>query len=456
MQIRNRLTYLFILVVAIILSLSSISIYFFSADYRRDDFYTRLLNKGTNIAKLLIEVEEVDANLLRKIEFDNPVNLPEEKIIIFNYQNEKLYSSDDEDLLGITPEMLDEIRLNEEIRFSKGQYEVLGFLFSDQYDRFVVFAAAVDIYGLKKLKNLQIVLLVVFGMSIVLVFISGWVFSGRVLKPISRVIEQVNDITITSLNLRVEEGNGKDEIAQLANTFNKMLDRLETAFKVQKNFIANASHELRTPLTAITGQLEVTLLKSRSNEEYLQSIQSALEDMKNLNNISNRLLLLAQTSSESQEVELKPLRIDDIVWQVRSELIKRNTTYQVDVSLDADLDDESQLTILGNEQLLKTAIINLMDNGCKYSPTHRVAISIEKDGDLLLLRFNDQGIGIDSNELKHVFEPFYRSKRAITYKGHGIGLSLVDRIIQLHKGRIEVESVLGQGTTFTIFFDSGE
>ena len=454
MQIRTRLTYQFITIVAFMLFLSSLAIYFFSADYRKDNFHSRLANKASNTAKLLIEVEEVDADLLKKIEKDNPVSLPNEKIIIYNYQNEIIYSSDEKHILNIPVRLLDKIRLDGEIQFRQGDHEILGFLFADQYDRFVVVAAATDIYGLKKLQNLRMILLVVFGISIMLAFIAGWIFSGKALKPISKVVEQVDNITITSLNLRVDEGNGKDEIARLAHTFNKMLDRLETSFKMQKNFIANASHELRTPLTAITGQLEVVSMNERDNSEYKETIHSVLEDMKNLNHVSNKLLLLAQASSETAEADFQPLRIDDIAWQARTELIKRNKGYTINVAFKDDLDDDRKLTVKGNEQLLKTAILNLMDNGCKYSGNHQVNVHIDAGDKQVILEFKDNGIGIAEEDLKHIFEPFHRGRNAITIKGHGIGLSLVERIIKLHGGIITVSSVINQGTIFTISLPS--
>ncbi len=108
------------------------------------------------------------------------------------------------------------------------------------------------------------------------------VFSGRALKPMSDVVGRVEEISISSLNLRVPEGNGADEIGRLARTFNNMLERLETSFSMQKNFIANASHELRTPLTSINGQLEVLMLKERSPEEYRTAVVSVMEDIKTL------------------------------------------------------------------------------------------------------------------------------------------------------------------------------
>ncbi|WP_417609368.1 sensor histidine kinase [Owenweeksia hongkongensis] len=450
MQIRKKLTYRFIAIVAFILFFSSLAIYISSADYRRDDFYNRLLNKARNTAKLLIEVEEVDAKLLQRMEQDNPSSLPEEKIVIFNYKNQRIFNTGEKGVLKISQELIDQIRLEEEVRYEENGYEVVGFMFADTYDRFVVIAAGKDIYGLSKLRNLRNILLFVFAISIIIVSISGWLFAGQALHPISKLVERVNNISITSLNLRLDEGKNQDEISQLAHTFNQMLERLEKAFKMQKNFIANASHELRTPLTAITGQLEVVLMKKRNEEEYRNTMASVLDDMKSLNHTSNRLLLLAQASSETSQVDIKPVRVDDLLWQVQQELTKRNTDYFIEIGFSETMEDEAQLTVIGNEQLLKTAISNLAENGCKYSDDHKMEIFVLPKSKHLHILFKDHGIGIAKEELKHIFEPFHRGTNALGYKGHGIGLSLVDRIVHLHNGKIDITSTLGQGTTFTL------
>lgn len=450
MQIRQKLTYQFVAIVAVILFLSSILVYLLSSNYREEDFYNRLLNKATITAKLLIKVEEIDGNLLKKIEKDSPINLPKEKIIIFNNNDEVIYNSNEYLDSNIHKSVIKKVRLQKELRYEKDGYELLGFLFTDNSDQFVVIVGAVDIHGLSKLQNLRIVMLVVFGISIVLIFISGWFYAGRAMHPILNVIDKVKEISITSLNLRIEEGNGQDEIAKLASTFNNMLSRLESAFKMQKNFIANASHEMRTPLTSISGQLEVVLMNERSNDEYKEVITSVLEDMKNLNTISNRLLLLAQASSETAETTFAKIRVDDLIWQSRSELTKRNKNYIIDTLFDSPLSDENKLTVLGNEQLVKTAIINLIDNGCKYSDNNKVTVKVKSNKKYLVLQFIDEGIGIEEEDKKHIFEPFHRGKNAIAIKGHGIGLSLVDRIISLHHGVLEYDSVLNKGTTFTI------
>jgi signal transduction histidine kinase len=450
MKIRNQITLRFILIVAIIIFSASVLIYVFSADYREDEFYSRLRNKANNTTKLLIEVDEIGIDLLTRLENDNPISLPNERIIIFDLAYKVLFSTDHTKTIDYDSALLARILQDEEIRFRKGDFEVLGFVFPRGDDRFVVLAAATDVYGIRKLSNLRNILMGVFALSILGVSISGWFFSGKALQPISGVVKQVDDITISSLNLRVDTGNGKDEIAQLAMTFNRMLERLEKSFSMQKTFIANASHEFRTPLTAITGQLEVTLLNKRSADDYERVIHSVLDDIRHLNALSNRLLMLAHTNSDEPMVRLVPLRVDELVWQVREELLRHNPVYIIQIDIDYQFDDEMKLTIHGDEQLLKALLANLMDNGCKYSPDKTVSVLIRPTAGGLLLKFEDHGIGIHPDDQKGIFEPFYRGRNTQGIKGHGIGLSMVYRIAALHRGTIRLQSTLGQGTVLTL------
>ncbi len=450
MEIRKKLLYQFIGIVALILLLSCLAIYFSFSRSRKEDFYDRLGSKAKMVSQMLIEIEEIDAELLKRIEKNNPVSLPDEKIIIYDYKDSIVYSTDTEKILEISPELIDEVRLNDEVRLKQKSYEILGQFYTDQYDRFVVFAAASDIFGIGKLKRLRIILLIVFLVSLIIVLASGRIFVQRSLKPISDIMAQVSAISEKNIDARISDGNGKDELAQLAQTFNKMLERLETAFKTQKNFIANASHELRTPLTVITGHLEVTLMKARENEEYRKTIVSVLDNIKNLNSISNRLLLLAQASSDFSDDDFDIIRIDDVIWKARNEILKIHDDFKININFGEKMDDESKLKVKGNELLLKTAVTNLIENGCKYSSNRTSDILFDSSDNMLILYFSDKGIGIPERELKMIFQPFYRATNSGGSRGHGIGLSLVEKIISLHKGEIRVNSEIMRGSNFII------
>ena len=451
MQIRTRLTIQFLAIGAAVLILASIAIYFFSSGHRKEDFYSRLENKATNTAMLLIQFDEVDLELLKRIEADNPISLPRERITIYDFRNQIIYSTDEGQVITVDEKLLDEIRLKGKVRLKQGDYEVLGFLFTEEFDRFVIIAAGVDVFGWRKIKNLRNILLGVISSSILVLLFSGWLYAGKALKPISRIVTQVDDITIANLATRLDQGNNKDEIARLAATFNNLLERLETAFASQKQFISNASHELRTPLTVITGQLEVVLLKKRKTADYERVIASVLDDMRKLNRTSNRLLILAQASAaQLADLNISPLRVDEIIWNTREQLIKRDGNYQIHFNLDPSIDEASKMIIQGDELLIRAMIINLMENGCKYSDDKKVMVNLAADSNNLILTFTDHGIGIHQEDLDSIFEPFRRGKNAAHIKGHGIGLSLVEKIINLHNGHIKVESAPDKGSVFTV------
>ncbi len=456
MEIRKKLTYQFLGIVAVILFFSLVAIYISFSQARKEEFYDRLGRKARLVAQMLIDIEEIDSELLTKIEKNNPVNLANERIVIFNFQDEKIYSTDEENLLSLSKERIQQVRMEEEIRFKQDNYEIVGQFYTGEFDRIVIFAAATDIFGFQKLQRLRTIMLIVFVISLVIVYFVGHVFAIKSLAPISTIVRQVNGIEVNNLNARLDEGNQKDEIAHLAKTFNKMLIRLEQAFKVQKNFIANASHELRTPLTVITGQIEVVLMKERTNHEYRETLTLVLEEIRNLNTLSNKLLLLAQTSVDKGDLNFSAIRIDDVLWKAQKEILTRDKNYAVDIFFGQGIDDENKMIVSGNEVLLKTAIINLMDNACKYSSSHHAEVFLNASDQTITMQFIDKGIGISENELKMIFQPFYRSKDVLNSSGHGVGLSLVDKIITLHNGTVSVTSQRGEGTTFTLYIPTSQ
>lgn len=452
MNIRTRLTIVFFCIVIVVLTAISISIYYFSANYREQDFYRRLQNRAINTAKVLTEIKEVNAELLQRMERNNPASLSNQYIVIYSHTNEELYNSEGAPVIAVDTTLLRRIWNEKEIRYREGNFEVLGFIFSDQRDRFLVVAAATDVYGIDALRNLRNIMIITFCASLILVSILGWLFAGRTLRPISRIVSEVSTISEENLSRRLDEGNKHDELGKLALTFNNMLARLQSAFTSQKNFIANASHEIKTPITVMTGQIEVSLLQDRDKDYYRQVLVSVLHSLKGLNKLTHQLLLLAHTSAEWSTKNLTILRIDDAIWEMKEELTKAFPEYQVDVNFDLLIDPES-LQIEGDEQLIKVALLNLMDNGCKYSDNKHVTVHIfSRQADRIMLSFTNDGQGIPPDQLDKIFEPFYRGINNKKTPGSGIGLSLVRRIIELHRGTIQVESVPHRSTHFTVQF----
>jgi signal transduction histidine kinase len=452
MNIRSRLTLTFTIIVGSIMLVFSGAIYYFSSLYRENEFYKRLIDKANTTAHFLLEVDEITPELLKIIDRNNLTSLFQEQVIIYNYQNKVIYDSDEDPVResSIPKELFNEIRLKGEIKSWEKDTQVVGVTFNRGDEQFVVVASAYDQFGYSKLHNLQLILIAGLVIALIIVAIAGKIYAGRAISPITEIVEQVDDITVSNLSQRVNAGNGKDEIAVLATTFNKMLKRLQEAFETQRIFVSNASHELRTPLTVITGEIDVALIKRRSQDEYEHILHSIRENIKSLNKLSNGLLDLAQVSLDLSHIHFSKVQIDDLLFETRALLLSKQPDYFINVEFQEDEEEMLPFTTNGDGSLLKTAFINLMENACKFSSDKQVRVALGASAENLLLHFSDNGIGIDAEDLQKIFEPFYRTERTKSIKGHGIGLSLTERIVLLHNGTLTVQSIVNKGTTFTI------
>lgn len=452
MQIRTRLTLQFALMAGGMLVIFSVMIYSLSANYRKQEFEDRLKEKAINTAKLLIEVKEIDDDLMRIIDSANYSSLENIEVVVYDYfKRRRIYSSGINSGMDFNEELISKIRNSGEYAFRQGDREAVGLLYTDGLRRFVVIASASDTYGLSKISNLILILVIGLLAAFVITFIVGLFFAREALKPISGLVTRVSSITATSLGQRLDEGNGSDEIAQLAITFNEMLDRIEKAFQIQKSFVSNASHELRTPLATITSQIEVTLIKDRTGEEYKEVLFSLLDDTRGLNSLANNLLEIARTEQDISALNFAPVRLDELLLLSQAEINAIHPDYIIETEITEESDNEDQeLTIMGNENLLKLIFINLIDNACKFSEGGVVKASLGFYPDHVQITIKDTGIGIESEELEHIFEPFYRATNASNHKGHGVGLSLIQKIVNLHRGNIKIESNKGEGTTVKV------
>ncbi|MBW6491794.1 MAG: HAMP domain-containing histidine kinase [Lentimicrobium sp.] len=452
MQIRTKLTLQFAMMAGSILFAFSILVYSLSANYRKQEFEERLKEKAINTAKLLIEVKEVDDDLMRIIDSANYSALADIEVVVFDYfKRSKIYTSGVNSGIEFSEQLLSEVINKGEYDFKTGEREAVGLLYTNGLRRFVVIASASDRYGLSKLNNLAIIMIIGLMASIVFTVITGLFFSRQALKPISGVVNRVSSISASSLSKRLDEGNGTDEIARLAITFNEMLDRIEKAFQIQKSFVSNASHELRTPLASITSQIEVALIMDRSSDEYKNVLASLLDDAKGLKILANNLLEIASAEQDISALKIAPVRLDELLLQTQAEINAVNPEYIIEAEINDHLEDDGrELTIEGNENLLKLIFVNLMDNACKFSDGGPVKASLSFLKNNVTISISDHGIGIDKEDLVLVFDPFYRAKNAVNHKGHGIGLSLIQKIVKLHKGQIRIDSQPGRGTTVQV------
>jgi len=268
-----------------------------------------------------------------------------------------------------------------------------------------------------------------------------------VLSPIVHILRNIRKINATNLSLRLKEKDGNDELSELSRMFNQMLERFENSFALQKNFISNASHELKNPLTAIMGETEIALSKPRTAGEYISALQKIETEADRLNELVRNLLSLAQADSDLSAMALEEISINELLAEIKDHFNK--TDYQGRIVLTLP---RLQAVITGNRNLLRVAIINLIDNACKFSGKQQVSVSLKTSKELIEIEISDTGSGIPDNELKNLFQPFFRASNALSEKGYGIGLSLAQRIIKLHNGDIAIGSELEKGTTVKVNF----
>lgn len=429
------------------------SVYYISANERVKTIKTRLTNRAITIGRLLSRRETFDPNLIRQFDSLTAVSMKEKLIQVYDSNEHELYRYSDVpgDNVSVDRKTLDNLKEgDEQIYFKNGNKEAVAYRYDDNNYKVFIISAANDQDGRLNLARLKTILLLGFIMGIVSALIIGFIFSQRLLHPIKKIANDVSDISVQNLTRRVSAGKVKDEWHSLANTFNQLLDKLQEGFELQRRFISNASHELSTPLTSISSQLEVILEKDRSSEEYRRVIQSVYHDVRHMGKLTQTLLEFARASGNKGGLDINLIRIDEILMHLPSELGKINSDYSVILSFHDMPEEEEKLLVFGNEALLLTAIRNIALNACKYSDNHEATISLKTNENRVDIEITDQGIGIPADEIENIFQPFYRASKDGEGRGFGLGLSMADRIIKLHKGSIKVHSVVGQGTTFAI------
>jgi two-component system, OmpR family, sensor kinase len=264
----------------------------------------------------------------------------------------------------------------------------------------------------------------------------------RPLEDIARAARQIT--RADDLSRRIPHAHRSDEVGEMARAFNQTLERLERLFQTQQRLLADVSHELRTPLTAIRGNIDLMQHFGEADPDSLAAMQSDIERMSRL---VGDLLLLARADSGAIPLDLKPVELDNVLFDVYRQ------AEQLAQSVEIKLSAVDQVSVWGDPDRLKQLVLNLVDNSLKYTPAGgKVTICLEKNSNWARITVSDTGIGIPPEHVPHIFDRFYRVDKARNrvQGGSGLGLSIARWIAQAHGGNISVTSEVGQGTVFTI------
>lgn len=450
MKIRTKLTLRYSIVTALILLLFSVIIYVAMEHRREKEFFNDLKKEAITRANLFLE-NKVDATTMHSIYINNQETLDEIQVAIYTEPFNLIYHDANEiDLIKETPELIQKIRSEKEYYFYLDHHQAVGLIYKNGNREYVVTAINFDGYGYGKMIYIRNLLIVMFITAILVLWVTGYILARGVLQPFSNIVRNVEGITASNLAVRLESPASPDEIGELAQTFNKMLGRLEQSFDSQRMFVSNVSHELRTPLAALVSELEISLFKERSAEQYRGIIERALEDSRKLVKLSGGMLDMARASYDAAQISLKNVRIDEVLLDARELVTRANEGYCVDMLFECESEDERMVTVVGNEYLLRTAFVNLMENNCKFSQNKTSIVRISFFEQKSIIRFSDTGVGICKADMERLFTPFYRGENRNYATGNGIGMTLVHKIIVIHEGSIQVNSHIGEGTVFTI------
>lgn len=443
MKIRQRLTLTLSFAVSIILIILSVIVYFFSKAFHENEFYGQLERRLFLTEKYFLERDKLSTGDSRSILEDFLQKLPNEQ--------EWVVQSIDALPAHLQKHLTQDIsqyKTGNYFHFKeKDNHGVAAKYHIDGHTHFVVVTAQ-DVFGQSKLRNLIRIMWTTIPIAILLIALIVWRMTSNALHPLEENIDHALQITASKMSARLKLPKQRDEIYDFVFIFNDLLSRLEKSFNAQKAFISNASHEIRNPLTVISGEAEVALASTRDIASYQASLKTILKAADRLNELTNHLLSIARMTEESKIISPEKISITRLFQGIKKEF--QLTSDNKQIKWPDMIKDYDQIFIEGSLLLLQSAFRNIIDNALKYSDDKPIGISLTVGSNRVQISITDQGMGIPEEELPFITAPLYRAKNARRFPGHGIGLPLVESIISIHGGSMDIVSQIDTGTTVTV------
>ncbi|HTF19983.1 MAG TPA: HAMP domain-containing sensor histidine kinase [Chryseolinea sp.] len=444
MKTHTKIALIFFCLVSAALILLSAGVYFLTNRYSLSDFYKRLEIRAVVMARTTLDHEAASIQVLQEVRQMHLERLPEEREHYFRITEGETFEAASNQL-GLPRSFFTRIVSEGEATYKSGNTCFAGVKYASRSGSYAVVVSADNYNNMMLLSNLRNFLLIGISVTSILTLLISLTYANKIFTPVKKITSQVREISSRSLHLRLDVVQ-TDEIGELQRTFNNMLDRLETSFATQNNFVSNASHELNTPLTAIIGQAEVTLSKDRAPVEYVEALKIILSKAERLHEITRSLLYLAQTGFTDKLEANESLRADELLWEVKGMTDRMVPANKVQINLSMMPENPEWLRVKGNNKLLQIALSNVVNNAIKYSNNQVVIMSIGTSENEVIVVVKDLGIGIPESEIDFIYDPFFRAANTAAYDGYGIGLPLTRNILRLHHGSIRVSSKVNAGT----------
>ncbi|AYQ30875.1 HAMP domain-containing sensor histidine kinase [Runella sp. SP2] len=447
MRIKQRITIAFGLLVATILFLFSIFIYQAYETNRRSLMKTRLQRRALAIQSYFKNRNEFWQS--------SYLTLLDQHESLFDSQNKRVYSTSE--AYVPSAKILQEARKGEvyfSYNTSTWEYPMEGVALSfiNKGEKYVAIVTAYDLTGRQTGDNLILTLIAGNNIALVIIVFVGFLFAQRAMQPFDRLIRQINGASVNDFSFRLQYDNTKpNEASYLADAFNLLLNRLQQSMRSHEHFIRYASHEIRTPLTVVKGMLETSLAYDKSLATTRESTEKALVRLEGAIELATVLLQLTEVEGLKDSRLQEDINVVDTILDTMGYFQEKYPSQLVDLQLsDAFIERSSVIKVVGNNSLLRTVLINIIDNACKYSAHQPVLVQLDYQPHWTVIEVVDKGIGIPESQLDEVFLPMMRAENVGDIKGFGLGLTLANKVMTIHQGKLEIQSVPNQGTTVSL------
>jgi signal transduction histidine kinase len=431
--------------------LFSVYIYVIYKNNREEGFYGRLHKK----IESTIEIYDKHDTLSEKV----ITSMTEQSEYVFDNNHKQIFSINPINDYQFDTTFFRHVDAKEEYRFqyktknSEYDKDGLAIPFVSNGIKKIAVITAYNVTGFEMLYSLKSILIYGNVVFVFLIAIAGYLLSYVTLKPLTKLVHEIEAINPNNLNVKLIKRKNKDEVSIVANSFNGLLSKINALVETQRSFISYASHELRTPLAAISGILETSAKYDTDIESIKTSSEQASKELKKAITLTNELLQLSKIEGVDSQIKFVPVDLLELILDIINIYKRNNQNQEFDLFIsDGYALESNNITILGNEDLLKTAISNIIDNAIKYSDGKKIYLRMEMNtGEELRMSVIDKGIGIESIDMDKIYNPMTRGKNTDSREGFGLGLTLTKKIIDIHKGRIEIKSKPKQGTEVSVF-----
>lgn len=453
MRIRNKILIYFSSTVIFLVALAFSGIFILFSEYREEEFQKQQNAKIHYTIKLIDKYKKMSAEVSYLLDEQDINDFYDEKLLIYNKDKKLIFASLDSLEINKANSILNNLSVSKRwIETKDDNYDLVGVYAEHNGSGYYAISKAYDAFGYDKLYFLRNVLIGIFiAITVVVLFISFYL-SHLIIKPIERFTAMLNQLDFTNgTQQMIQQDNSSSELQNLTEKFNQLLQRTRESFDFQKHSIHHISHELKTPLAVLLTELE-RLISKDDLEEIKNSLEEQIIQVKFLGDTINALLQISKIET-GQHSDFHQLRIDEILFDKIAEINKMFPEFNFEIQFHPKEFSEESLIVLGNENLLKQAIANLLMNAVIYSDNHKAEIVIDCSlSNQVQIAISNTGKNLSEQEQKHLFTHFFRGENTQGKNGFGLGLALTKRIMELHDGYISYISPRNDLNVFTMTF----